>query len=192
MATIDRAEVTRRQPESVGLYQRFVDWTLDHGGQIYGDERERQAWYEGAAVAITVQLLAAPTLFLAVALFCPVVAMPFVLALKFLVILPSLAMYVQAAAKKVDFTKINWFSAKALFILVLGGIPMFMGGLVVGVRLAKASKSVEAVERLAGQQGLAVIGLGTALMTLVFFSILAKRPAPDRGSSTAAIDDSAE
>lgn len=35
--------------------QRFADWTLDHDGTMYGDERERLRWYEAIAVTASVQ-----------------------------------------------------------------------------------------------------------------------------------------
>lgn len=40
--------------------QRFADWTLDHDGTMYGDERERLRWYEASAVMASAQAFLVP------------------------------------------------------------------------------------------------------------------------------------
>ncbi len=42
------------------VLRRFVDWMLDMKGDMYGDEQERLRWYEGIAVAASVQWLLVP------------------------------------------------------------------------------------------------------------------------------------
>ncbi|MET8150320.1 hypothetical protein ACIBSW_36660 [Actinoplanes sp. NPDC049668] len=39
---------------------RIARWALDPDGDLYGDERERLHWYEGIAVAASIQWLAVP------------------------------------------------------------------------------------------------------------------------------------
>lgn len=39
---------------------RLSRWLLDADGDIYGDERERQHWYEGIAVAASIQWILIP------------------------------------------------------------------------------------------------------------------------------------
>ena len=40
--------------------ERFVSWTLDHDGDIYGDERARLRWYEGITTTASVQWIVVP------------------------------------------------------------------------------------------------------------------------------------
>ena len=40
--------------------QRFADWTLDHDGTMYGDERERLRWYEASVVMVSVHAVLVP------------------------------------------------------------------------------------------------------------------------------------
>lgn len=39
---------------------RIAHWALDPDGDLYGDERERLRWYEGTAIAASIQWLAVP------------------------------------------------------------------------------------------------------------------------------------
>ena len=47
-------------PPQRSRLQRFADWTLDHDGTMYGDERERLRWYEASAVMVSVQAFLVP------------------------------------------------------------------------------------------------------------------------------------
>ena len=45
---------------TTSLVERFFRWNLDLDGDFYGDERERYRWYEGTAIAASVQGMAVP------------------------------------------------------------------------------------------------------------------------------------
>ena len=51
---------TTQTPPQRSRFQRFADWTLDHDGTMYGDERERLRWYEATAVMASVHAFLVP------------------------------------------------------------------------------------------------------------------------------------
>ena len=108
---------------------RFVHWTLDFEGDLYGDdERERLRWYEGIAVAAQVQWIVVPwtAAVLVWTLGRPAV-LPLVAVLAALLIpLGFCTGYVQS--RRVSTTPRSW-SAKRLLLGTLSGLPYVVFGI---------------------------------------------------------------
>jgi hypothetical protein len=108
------------------LIDRFVHWTLDFDGDLYGDdERERLRWYEGTATAAQVQWIAVPwAAAAAVWAFGKPVVLPLIIVLAVLLVpLVFCAFYVEG--KRVSTTPRTW-SRKRLLLGVLAGLPYFV------------------------------------------------------------------
>ena len=104
------------------LLDRIAHWALDPDGDIYGDERERLRWYEGTAVAATLQWIAVP--WAAAVLIWPlgrpaVLPLAVVLAVLYL---PMLVCSTYVSRRRVETVPRSW-SAKRLVLTVLGGLP---------------------------------------------------------------------
>jgi drug/metabolite transporter (DMT)-like permease len=92
---------TTQTPPRQTLLQRFTDWTLDHDGTMYGDERERLRWYEATVVMATVHGFLVPWT-LAVLIWVggrPVA--PYLLAVFAAFLLPTLLAAVYVARRQV-------------------------------------------------------------------------------------------
>ncbi len=182
------AHATSQKPGR-GLFQRFVDWSLDHGGQIFGDERERLVWYEAILAMATFQMVGLPWAFFICSLLCPIGALPYLIGLHYAVFLPMLASYVHAATKRVDFSKINWLTGKVVFanIIVLVPTTLFFGTTL--LRAAEHAQSSVAADRAALPQALLALVAGITVSTAMLFAVLAKRPAtPDNASQSEGLD----
>lgn len=109
---------TKAQP-----LQAMSAWLLDHDGDIYGtDERERLRWYEGIAVAASVQWIVVPVV-LAVAVWIggrPVASASLAVALAFY--LPMAIVNAYVAQRHVTTTPTRW-SAKRIVVTVVTAVP---------------------------------------------------------------------
>ncbi len=108
------------------LIDRFVHWTLDFDGDLYGDdERERLRWYEGTATAAQVQWIAVPwAAAVAVWVFGKPVVLPMIIALVVLLI-PMVFCTVYVEGRRVSTTPRTW-SRKRLLLAALSGLPYFV------------------------------------------------------------------
>lgn len=105
------------------VLDRFVRWNLDLDGDMYGDERERLRWYEGAALSYAAQAVLLPW---AAAILVWLLGRPAVLPLTVLLGLLILAMsltpvYVQS--RRVETVPRHW-SAKRIVVHTLTGLPI--------------------------------------------------------------------
>jgi hypothetical protein len=105
------------------VLDRFVRWNLDLDGDLYGDERERLRWYEGAALSYAVQAVVLPW---AAAILVWLLGRPAVLPLTVLLVLLILSMSltpVYVRSRRVDTVPRHW-SAKRIFLHALTGLPI--------------------------------------------------------------------
>ncbi len=105
------------------VLDRFVRWNLDLDGDLYGDERERLRWYEGTAVANSVQAIALPW---AAAILIWPLGRPAVVPLGVLLSLLVLANWltpVYVSRRRVETMPRHW-SAKRTLIATLTGLPV--------------------------------------------------------------------
>lgn len=114
----------------VTIFDRSVDWILDHDGDIYGDERERLRWYESIAVSASIQWLVVPWV-LAVLVWVggrDQVGYLVVLAVAFY--LPMLISTFYVSSRKVRL--VSRWNRKRVAISLLAGLPyalFFLGAL---------------------------------------------------------------
>jgi hypothetical protein len=114
---------------TTNVLDRVVRWNLDLDGDLYGDERERFRWYEGTAVASSLQILLIPW---AAAILVWSLGKPSVVPLAVLLTahwVPLLVSTVYVLRRKVDTTPRRW-SAKRILVTVLTAVPYL--GFVVG------------------------------------------------------------
>jgi uncharacterized membrane protein YbaN (DUF454 family) len=105
---------------STGSMDRVSRWFLSD--DLYGDERERLRWYEGMAVAATIQWIAVPW---AAAVLVWVLGRPTVLPLAIvmaLMYLPTLLTGGYVRARRVETMAVRW-TPKRVALGVLGGLP---------------------------------------------------------------------
>jgi hypothetical protein len=103
------------------VLRRFVDWTLDTKGDMYGDEQERLRWYEGITVAASVQWLIVPWM-LAFGVWQggrPVVS--YLVAVTLLMFIPQLFSSVYAMRNRVRLPSTQ--SAKYWVFGLMSGLP---------------------------------------------------------------------
>jgi Flp pilus assembly protein TadB len=122
------------------LLDRVVSWGLDSDGtgDIYGDERERLRWYEGIAVAASLQWLAIP--WAAAVLVWPL-GMPSVLPLTVVLVLLVIPMglcSVYVRGRRVDTDARAW-TVKRVCWSVLGSLPYVV--FMIGVLYARDPES---------------------------------------------------
>jgi hypothetical protein len=146
---------------------RLFDWLLDHDGDIYGDERDRQSWYEAIAASASLQWIAIPWTLAIVVWFVPTdaiwaLAVIFALQLALIVIvLPYLG------NRRVDYARPQR-SAKARIIQVISTLPLFVFvlGATVGADIRNGTdSSIISAGLIGGAFGAAVGGaVGYALL----------------------------
>jgi hypothetical protein len=101
---------------------RVVHWALDADGDSYGDERERLRWYEGMAIAASLQWLAVPW---AAAVLVWLLGRPAVLPLAIVLVLmyaPMVLAMMYMHRRHVDTTPRSW-RPRTIISAVLGGLP---------------------------------------------------------------------
>jgi hypothetical protein len=107
------------------VIDRIAHWALDPDGDLYGDECERLRWYEGTAIAASLQSLAVPWS-AAVLVWIygrdAVVPLAIVLAALFLPLVASTA-YVQR--RRIDTAPPSW-SRKRITFTVLHQLPFLL------------------------------------------------------------------
>jgi hypothetical protein len=153
---------------------RAVDWTLDHNGDMYGDERERLRWYEGIALGASMQWIAIPWLLAVMAWICSRETAPYLWGFMAVSVLPQYLTLFYVSRKRVDVTNIHW-TRKRIIITALTIVPLlaFVVGLTVGLDLR--SDGEVPTEALAGGGLGAIIG-----MSLVGVVVVAKRRAAEK------------
>lgn len=107
------------------LLDRIAYWTLDHDGDIYGDERERLRWYEGIATAATIQWIATPW---AAAVLVWTLGRPAVLPLAVLMIIfyvPMLVCHWYVRRRRVE-TDVQTWSRKRFIVAALSAPPYIL------------------------------------------------------------------
>ena len=107
------------------LLDRIVRWSLDPGGDLYGDERERLRWYEGIATAASLQWIALPW---AAAILVWILGRPTVLPLGVVLAVLYVPMVMCTAyvhRRRVDTTPPSW-SAKRIVVTVLSVVPYLL------------------------------------------------------------------
>jgi hypothetical protein len=140
-----------RTPSATSLVDRSAAWLLDHDGEIYGDERERLAYYEGTSIASSIQLLALPWVLAGFAWLGPTSAHPALIAVAAVFYLPFIVMTVYVRRRHVDVNRSMHRSRKALIVSVAMMIPMLAFVLAVTVGADLRSNDVGDVsDRISG------------------------------------------
>lgn len=111
-------------------FDELSKWMLDHDGDIYGvDERERLRWYEGIAVAASVQWLLVPVVLAIVVWVGGRPVAPAMLAVSVAFFLPMSIANSYVARHRVSTTPVRW-TRKRIIVLCMSGIPLLV--LIVG------------------------------------------------------------
>jgi uncharacterized protein (DUF58 family) len=123
---------------------RLYEWLLDEDGDIYGDERSRQYWYEAIAAAASLQWIVIPWA-LAILVWVVPTGAVWALAVIFgLQMLLTLTMFPFLKQRRIDYTR-QPKSRKAKVIQVVSVAPVlvFALGLTLGTDLRRGtSRSV--------------------------------------------------
>jgi hypothetical protein len=80
----------------------FVRWALDLDGDLYGDERERLRWYEGIAIAATLQWTLVPMALAVMAWIAPREVAPYLWAMALVFVLPMFATSIYVSRNGVE------------------------------------------------------------------------------------------
>jgi hypothetical protein len=117
----------------VTVLDRFVSWTLDHDGDIYGDERERLRWYEGIAIAATVQWVVVPWAIAIMSWIADRQTAMYLLILAVVFYVPIFLTTAHVVRKHVNTTPLTW-TKKRVITTVASGLPFLV--MVVGLTRA--------------------------------------------------------
>jgi hypothetical protein len=109
---------------------RLVSWTLDHDGDIYGDEQERLRWYEGIAVASSVQSIVVPWTLAVMSWICSREVAKYLVVLAVVFYVPTFLTAAYASKKRVYLARPHR-TTKAVVLSVVAGLPVVV--LVVGL-----------------------------------------------------------
>jgi pilus assembly protein TadC len=101
---------------------RFVSWTLDHNGDIYGDEQERLRWYEGIAVASSVQWIVVPWTMAVMSWICSREVARYLVVLAIVFYVPTFLTTVYVSRKRVNLAPPHR-NAKVVTLGVVSGLP---------------------------------------------------------------------
>jgi hypothetical protein len=118
-----------RMTTDTSMVDRTIDWFLDTDGDLYGDEQERQRWYEGIAIAASIQWIAIPWV-ATVALFAGGRAVaPALLAVLLALYLPIFVVNWYVGRRHVRLHAVRW-GRKRVIITVLALTPyvLLVGG----------------------------------------------------------------
>lgn len=127
------SHLTRKQSR----FDRFVDYLLDVDGDMYGqDERERTRWYEGIALAASVQWIVFPW-FLAILVWFVDVDVARLLGTAGVVFLaPMILATVYVERKRVDTRVHRWTSKRIVWsVVTITPIVVFLAGFIRAVGL---------------------------------------------------------
>jgi uncharacterized membrane protein YbaN (DUF454 family) len=105
---------------AAGSMDRVSRWFLSD--DLYGDERERLRWYEGMAVATTIQWIAVPW---AAVVLVWIFGRPALVPLAVILVLmyiPTALVGVYVRRRRVETVAVRW-TAKRIALGVLGGLP---------------------------------------------------------------------
>ncbi len=123
---------------SATVIDKLVSWTLDHDGDIYGDERERLRWYEGIAVAASVQWILVPWALAVLAWMADREVAPHLVVVAFVFYAPQFLVSVHLVRTKVDINKVTWHRKRVIatvatalpfLVMVVGLVRAFDEGL---------------------------------------------------------------
>jgi len=144
------------------LLDRLTDWVLDHDGTIYGDERERLRWYEGIAVAATLQWIAIPAALAVLTWVGGRPVAPYLVAVFVVFYLPLLVVSAYVARQRVP-TVPHRPSRKWVGVAFVAALPY----LAFGVALVRSYGVAEDRTALLGGLVGAVAGGGLAVLALL-------------------------
>jgi pilus assembly protein TadC len=115
------------------VLDRLVSWTLDHDGDIYGDEQERLRWYEGIATASTVQWIVLPWTIAVMSWICSREVAGYLLVLAVMFYVPMFLTTAYASKKQINLLPRTW-TKKRIIVSVASGLPI----VVVAIGLTRA------------------------------------------------------
>jgi hypothetical protein len=144
----------------------MADWLLDHDGDIYGDERDRLRWYEGIAIAASVQWI---VVLATIAVLCwalPDEQLGPLLVVTGVFFATSLLGQIYASRKKAAMPS-RW-NRKRVVVTLLVGLPY----LAIGLRLGYTDAITGSV-----RVGVLVGGLGGGLAGALFEVVNRQRKA---------------
>jgi hypothetical protein len=145
-----------------GVLDRLTRWVLDHDGDIYGvDERERLRWYEGIALAASVQWTLVPWSLAALVWFADrdaAILLAVVAGVFYLTLVPA---NVHVARTRVETHRVRW-SRKRILLTAL----TFPAGPVFFLGLMRAVGDADALEFGAATIG-GVIGAAIGIALIV-------------------------
>jgi len=128
-------------PAQRSRLQRFADWTLDHDGTMYGDERERLRWYEAISVTASVHAFLVPSTLAVLIWVGGRPAAPYLLAVFAAFVLPTLisAAYVHRRQVRprperpdLKFVLVSVAFTLPHLVFVIGALRAYEGRVVVG------------------------------------------------------------
>ena len=186
MGDMSTAPTARPGEHRRPAFDRFVGWILDHDGTIYGDERERLRWYEGIAVAASVQWLLVPCALAVMAWICPPEAAPYLWVVMGVFLLPMMLTSLYVLRRRVDLAadqRTNLRTRKTQLIVVLTTVPIvaFVLGLTVGLDVREGTDRAVINRGLVGGLvgGVAGAAIAFGLTRLVQRRAAAADPADD-------------
>ena len=145
-----------------GALDRLTNWVLDQGGDIYGqDERERLRWYEGIALAASVQWILVPWTFAALVWFADrdaAILLAIACGVFYLTMLPA---NVHVSRKRVEVHPVRWSRKRIGFTAVA-----FPAGPVFVLGFARAVGDTGGVEYTAAAVG-GTIGVAIGVVLLM-------------------------
>jgi hypothetical protein len=158
-------------PSATSLVDRSAAWLLDHDGEIYGDERERLAYYEGTSVASSIQLLLLPWVLAGFAWLGPTSAHPALIAVAAVFYLPFVVMVLYVHRRHVDVNRSMYRSRKTVIVSIAMMIPMlaFVLAITIGADLRSDAAGDDIADRIsAGLVGGVVGGIAGGLGAWAF------------------------
>jgi hypothetical protein len=165
------APTTRPDPARRPAFDRFADWILDRDGTIYGDERERLRWYEGIAVAASVQWLLVPWVLAVMAWICPAEAAPYLWVVFLAFLLPMSLATIYVMRRRVDLAasqRANLRTRKTRVTLALTALPIviFVLGLTLGLDLREGTDGDDIQRGLGGGLIGGIVGAAIAVVLI--------------------------